>query len=208
MFNTLKQIGWQPTNVLDIGGYKGMWTRQVQQEFPRASFVIVEPNHHPELKTANAVVLYELLSSEETQVPWYSNLSTGDSMYKENTVHYANVQPAYRSTTTLDSLFPSQRFELIKIDCQGAELAILRGGVDLVQHADVVLLECSFAGEYNKGAPTFVDYITYMDSIGFRVLDITELHRAKTILIQIDVLFLRKTSPLWSVLQLKIQDDR
>lgn len=199
MFNTLKKVGWNPSTILDIGGYKGIWTRSVQQEFPHASFSIVEPNHHPELK--DMPVFYEVLSSEVKQVPWYSNMTTGDSLYKENTTHYANIIPSYRTTTTLDILFPTQRFDFVKIDCQGAELDILRGGKHLIEQTEVILLECSFACEYNKGAPKFVDYITYLDSIGFSVFDITEFHRANNVLIQIDILFLRKSSPIWSKLQ-------
>ena len=199
MFTLLKKIGWNPATILDIGGYKGTWTMSVRREFPHASFSIIEPNHHAELK--DMPVFYEVLSSEVKQVPWYSNMTTGDSLYKENTTHYANIIPSYRTTTTLDILFPTHQFDFVKIDCQGAELDILRGGEHLIHQTEVILLECSFACEYNKGAPKFIDYITYIDSIGFSVFDITELHRAHGVLIQIDILFIRKSSPLWSKLQ-------
>jgi hypothetical protein len=149
-------------------------------------------------------VHYEVLSSEVKQVPWYSNLSTGDSLYKELTRHYSNVSPTTRTTSTLDRLFPTQRFDCIKLDCQGAELDILKGGKQLLESTDVILMECSFAGNYNAGAPSFVEYISYMDSIGFSPVDITELHRANGILCQIDVLFLRKSSTLWQLLQTKM----
>jgi FkbM family methyltransferase len=201
MFNSLKLVNWNPKTILDIGGYKGTWTKDAQIEYPYASFTIIEPNHHVELNNVQSKIYYELLSSEVKEVVWYSNLSTGDSMYKENTKHYTNISGTNRNTTTLDILFPYEQFDLIKIDCQGAELDILRGGETMLKNTEVVLLECSFACEYNKGAPTFVDYITYMNSIGFSVLDITELHKANNILIQVDILFLRKTSQLWSRFQ-------
>jgi len=204
MFSVLQTVGWQPRTILDIGGYKGHWTRQVRSIFPSAKLVIVEPNRHRDLETIGVPVHYEILSSTTRQVPWYSNMSTGDSLYKELTRHYSNVSPAMRTTTTLDALFPTQRFDCIKLDCQGAELDILKGGETLLQSTDVILMECSFAGTYNDGAPSFVQYIGYMDSIGFSPVDITELHRANNILCQIDVLFLRKTSPIWSTLQSKM----
>jgi FkbM family methyltransferase len=199
MFGLLKSVGWSPSSILDIGGYKGLWTTSVKQEFPNASFSIVEANRHPEL--AGLPVYYEILSSDVKQVPWYSNMSTGDSIYKENGRHYTNIEPSYRTTTTLDILFPTHQFDFVKIDCQGAELDILRGGKKLIGGTEVILLECSFACEYNNGAPTFVEYITYLDSIGFSVFDITELHRANNVLIQVDILFIRKTSSIWSSLQ-------
>jgi FkbM family methyltransferase len=201
MFSALQKLGWRPRSVLDIGGYKGYWTRQVRSSFPSASFVVVEPNRHIELETIGVPVYYEVLSSEVKQVPWYSNMTTGDSLYKELTRHYSNVSPTLRATTTLDRLFPEKRFDCIKLDCQGAELDILKGGSALLQSTDVILIECSFAGKYNEGAPSFLQYIQYLDSIGFSPVDIPELHRANGILCQIDILFLRKTSALWSTLQ-------
>lgn len=204
MFSVLQTLGWYPRNILDIGGYKGHWTRQVRAMFPKANFVIVEPNPHKELESVGAPVHYELLSCEIKSVPWYSNMTTGDSLYKENTRHYVMIAPVTRQTTTLDTLFPNGVFDCVKIDCQGAELDILKGGQHMLTHTDVVLLECSFAGQYNSGAPSFADYIRFMDDIGFAPLDITELHRANNILCQIDVLFLRKSSPMWSALQSKM----
>jgi FkbM family methyltransferase len=201
MFSSLQQFGWSPRNVLDIGGYKGHWTRQVRAMFPSAKFVIVEPNHHKELESVGAPVHYEVLSSEIKPVQWYSNMSTGDSMYKENTYHYANITPVMRQTTTLDTVFPNGVFDCVKIDCQGAELDILKGGERMLAHTDVILLECSFAGQYNSGAPSCLEYIRFMDEIGFSPLDITELHRANGVLCQIDILFLRKTAHLWGQIQ-------
>ena len=201
MFSVLQKIDWSPHSILDIGGYKGHWTRQARATFPSADIVMVEPNHHAELQTIGVPVHYEVLSSGVKPVLWYSNMTTGDSMYKELTRHYSSVSPTTRTTTTLDTLFPTQRFDCIKLDCQGAELDILKGGEHLLRYTDVVLIECSFAGRYNNGAPSFADYIAYLDQIDFAPLDITELHRANDILCQIDILFLRKTSPLWAVLQ-------
>jgi len=40
-----------------------------------------------------------------------------------------------------------------------------------------------------------------MKSIGFLPYDIVELHRASGILFQIDLLFLRETSPIWVKIQ-------
>jgi FkbM family methyltransferase len=201
MFQVLKTAGWSPKTILDIGGYKGNWTRDVRKQFPLARFTVIEPNPHPELLSLGVPVYKELLSSEIKDVLWHSNMTTGDSMYKEKTRHYNGVVPITCQTTTLDTLFPSQTFEFIKIDCQGAELDILKGGKNVLQHTEVVLLECSFAGQYNQGAPSFAEYITYMDTIGFAPLDIPELHRANGILVQIDIVFLRKTNPIWERIQ-------
>lgn len=197
----LRSIGWSPSTVLDVGGFKGNWTRDMQRVFPRASFTVIEPNAHPELRSLNARVLYEVLSAERATVPWYSNLSTGDSIHRETTRHYDAVVPTMRTTTTLDALFPTETFDFVKLDCQGAELEILRGGQQVLQGTEVLLLECAFAGIYNTGAPTFAETVQALDALGFAPLEIPELHRANGILCQIDLLYLRKTSPFWKQIQ-------
>jgi FkbM family methyltransferase len=202
--DVLRFFGWSPRTILDIGGYKGTWTRDMQRVFPTAAFTILEPNPHPELRTARARVLYEVVSDTRTEVPWYSNLSTGDSLYKETTRHYAGVTPTLRTTTTLDALFPTETFDFIKLDVQGAELDVLRGGSRVVQSTEVLLLECPFAGVYNANAPTFAETIRVLDELGFAPLEIPELHRANGILCQIDILFLRKTSAYWTQIQARL----
>lgn len=197
-------LPWSPQTILDVGGYKGHWTREVQSQFPTASIVVVEPNPYNELGRLGVPVHCEVLASTIREVPWYSNLTTGDSMFKELTRHYEGVVPVTRTTTTLDTLFPTQRFEFVKLDCQGAELDILRGGETLIRDTQAILLECAFAGRYNEGAPSFTDYIIYLDSIGFAPLDITEIHRANGVLCQLDIVFLRKTSPYWAGLQTRL----
>jgi len=200
----LRSLGWSPKTILDVGGFKGNWTRAHQRIFPTASFTVIEPNPHPELRSLNARVLYEVVSDGHETVPWYSNLSTGDSLYRETTRHYAGIAPAVRTTTTLDTLFPTETFDFIKLDVQGAELDVLRGGPRVLRDTEVLLLECPFAGVYNTGAPTFVDVIHAVDALGFAPLDIPELHRASGVLCQIDILALRKTSVLWDRVQARL----
>lgn len=199
----LSLLGWSPRTILDVGGYKGTWTREMLRLFPTASVTLIEPNPHPDLRTlpASVRVLYEVVSAQRATVPWYSTLTTGDSLYKETTRHYTGVVPTLRTTTTLDTLFPTETFDFIKLDVQGAELDVLRGGSRVVQSAEVLLLECPFAGVYNTGAPTFAETVRTLDELGFAPYDIPELHRANGVLCQIDILYLRTSSPLWTRIQ-------
>jgi hypothetical protein len=89
----------------------------------------------------------------------------------------------------------------------GAEVAALRGGLGVLSRAEVVQLELPFVGEYNVGAPRFSEGISFMDVVGFSPYDIVEQHRLPTTgkqLFQIDVLFLRKTSPIMQRVQADI----
>jgi len=67
----------------------------------------------------------------------------------------------------LDDIFEDDaHFQIIKLDTQGSELDILRGGSSLIEKADVIIMEISYI-EFNEGAPTAEETIDYMKTIGF-----------------------------------------
>ena len=195
----LKSFGFEPKNILDIGANKGKWTQEIKKKvFPKAEYTLIEAIDYEELdnlsdKHDNINYKNILLDEIEHFVTWYEKRNTGDSLFKENTGYFDDCKEIKRSATTLDLVFnKNEVFELIKIDCQGAEIPILKGGNSLVQKSSVIILEVPFMGEYNIGAPNFYEHINYMENIGYRVFDIVELHRVDNILIQIDIIFIKQ----------------
>ena len=195
----LKSFGFEPKKILDIGANKGKWSLEIKKKvFPKAEYTLIEAIDYEELeklriKYDNINYKNILLDEIEHLVTWYEKRNTGDSLFKENTGYFDDCKEIKRSTNTLDLVFnKNEVFELIKIDCQGAEIPILKGGNRLVQKSSVIILEVPFMGEYNIGAPNFYEHINYMENIGYRVFDIVELHRVDNILIQIDIIFIRK----------------
>ena len=57
----------------------------------------------------------------------------------------------------------------------------------------MIYLECPII-EYNLGAPNLNDYIKYLNSINFVPYDLCEVHKIDNILIQIDILFIKKST--------------
>ena len=202
LINALKKLqsfGFNPQNILDIGANKGRWSLEVNKKvFPKSYFTLIEPIEYQDLekisrKLNNFKVLNVLLDHIERKVTWYEKRNTGDSMFKENTGYFDDCVEIEKTTSTLDNIFNENNvFDLIKIDCQGAELPILKGGKKLIQHADVIILELPFMGEYNIGVPGFFEHIKYMDEIGYKVFDLIEMHRVQEILIQVDIIFIKK----------------
>ena len=195
----LKSFGFEPKNILDIGANKGKWTLEIKKKvFPKAEYTLIEAIDYEELdklsdKHDNINYKNILLDEIEHFVTWYEKRNTGDSLFRENTGYFDDCKEIKRTTTTLDKVFQKNEvFELIKIDCQGAEIPILKGGNSLVQKSSVIILEVPFMGEYNIGAPNFYEHINYMENIGYRVFDIVELHRVDNILIQIDIIFIKQ----------------
>jgi Methyltransferase FkbM domain len=63
---------------------------------------------------------------------------------------------------------------LLKVDARGAEIDVLQGAEALLKETEYVLLEVSFF-KFFEGGPEFSDIVTYIESLGFVVYDITGL---------------------------------
>jgi FkbM family methyltransferase len=205
----LYQLGYRPDTILDIGACHGSWTYQCQQIYPNAQYYLFEPIDYPHLNPlksmTNIKVFQALLDHTEQDVDWYEKQNTGDSMFREKTIFFKDCHPIKKRTTTLstliDSYLPSMRNVFIKIDCQGAEIPILKGAGDILQKTDFILLEIPLFGQYNENVPNFLEHIQYMDTIGFIPFDILEVHSVKNFSIQIDILFISKKHPFNNVVQ-------
>jgi hypothetical protein len=119
-------------------------------------------------------------------------------MFRAKTHHFNNCEPTKRYTIDLNtyilqnSLLEESKNILIKIDCQGAEIPILKGSTSILEKTDFIILEIPLFGQFNEGVPTFLEHITYMNSIGFVVYDIIDNHYINNFNMQVDILFINK----------------
>ena len=82
-------------------------------------------------------------------------------------------------TVTLDGLFASgelPRADYLKIDIEGAELAVLKAGTSVLQRTSAVKVECSFL-QQRVAQPLIWDLVPFMLEAGFEVVDIHDIHR-------------------------------
>jgi len=94
--------------------------------------------------------------------------STGNSIYKELTEYYneTNTKVIKKQGVRLDDLFQDESFDLIKMDVQGAELDIIKGGLNTIQKAQGLILEVALK-EYNQASPMHDEIVSYLETIGF-----------------------------------------
>lgn len=192
----LRDRGFEPTMIADIGANIGQWFMIANSVFPNATIFSVEanPTSFEYLKKVNpnseCILLGDRVGEE---VDFFVNSNddkcTGASIYLENTHHYNNPNVKKLQMTTLDSL--GKVFDLIKIDVQGAELDVLRGGLNTLQKSTFVVMELAVM-RYNQGAPLINEVIEYMNRNGFMFFDIYELHYMHGALFQVDVCFINK----------------
>jgi len=178
------------------------------QIFPLAKIFMVEatPNNESLLKNvseASGLAMALLGDKSKKSVDFYianpkeTSITTGNSVYMEKTRYFDNHHLIKLPMTTLDEMVAKRKLkniDFIKIDTQGSELDVLKGGKDTVSKAEFILLETQNL-EYNKNAPFTEDVILAMKSYGFRLFDILETHYLATgQLFQVDLLFAGKTS--------------
>lgn len=199
----LKQLGFNPATILDIGAYKGDWTAAAHTLFPDARILMIEGQRglEPELaKTKDRIpgadYRIALLGSRAEEVT-FNIYDTASSVLTET--NDTGARPETRTLELLDEVVPATgflRFDMIKLDTQGYELEILRGGATVLSTAEAVLLEVSFLDIY-QGCPLVHDVLAFMHERGFAVYDICSLmHRPYDgALFQSDLLFLKRDSP-------------
>jgi FkbM family methyltransferase len=203
----LKNKGYIPDTILDIGAHKGEWTNETKRIFPTSKYFLFESINYPQLRNVqcNGVFIVTLNDCVK-EVDWYELQNTGDSMFKEKTSHFVNVNPTKKQTIDLNSLIPSIVSEskqiLMKIDCQGAEIPILKGATSFLHKVDFILMEMPLFGCYNEGVPGFLTHIQFMDSMGFVPFDLASNHYINGFNMQIDMLFINKSHP-WNT---KVQE--
>jgi len=201
----LKRLGYQPDTIIDIGAHHGDWTVSMNNIYPDIHYYLFEGIDYAELNRFRGNdkihVFNVLLNDKIDVVDWYQMKNTGDSIFREKSIHFQNCEPIRRETVDLDShivdnnILQDAQNILIKIDCQGAEIPILRGASSILDKTDFIILEIPLFGQYNDGVPTFLEHITFMDSIGFVAFDLIDNHYINDFNMQVDVIFINKHHP-------------
>ena len=198
------KLGIHPKAILDIGAHTGQFHSWAKRVWPDVGIFMIEANKlHESTLDRLAMMngdnyLIAALGDEEREVTFYTRSdkphTEGNSYYKEH--NYWDIPQLVQETKVtlqkLDNLFENDAvFDIIKVDTQGSEIDILKGGKDLVSKAQAIILEVSFI-EYNEGAPTAEETIDYMNEIGFEErMSLGEHYDGETI-VQKDLLFTNK----------------
>lgn len=163
-------------SILDIGANVGNFSMMMRHIMPNVYLYMIEANPFCDGILKKTQIPYSIvcLSNEEKDVQFYfqdgNMIGTGSSYYLENTNYFSMKNYSWVTTQTLDSVLerdcPDTVFDFIKMDTQGSELDIMRGGQKTISNAKYVLLEISLI-PYNIGAPLKEEVMEYMKSISF-----------------------------------------
>jgi FkbM family methyltransferase len=177
----LKLNGFRPKRIIEVGAYRGGWTRACKKIFPSAAIMMIEPHisenkflrrfckGHPDCCYVNALVV----ASEKEKVPFStSEVNLGSRVLAEPEAKKNNYIEL--SMTTLDSLTEETLFrksQLFKLDVQGYELEVLKGAGTILNYVEVIIAEASLIPIISE-APLFGEVIKSLRDLDFRIYDI------------------------------------
>lgn len=169
-------------NVLDIGANTGQFAIRINEILPNVNIISFEPikkcyeellinTQDLKMKAFNCA-LGEAEEAQEINISAHSpssSLLPMADLHKEVFAGTDFVEKEKISIKRLDTIFPDLKIEgkfMVKIDVQGFEDRVIKGGLETLKKADLILIETSFEELY-KDQLLFDGLYQLLVGIGF-----------------------------------------
>ncbi len=170
--------------VLDIGANEGQFASHIRKVLPQAKIYSFEPLAGPfhklvetRLGDKNFEAFQVAVGSGKGEADFDMHDFSVTSSMLQPTEKFSRIVPSAAARTkvkvpvvTLDGWAEGRELAtpmLVKMDVQGFEDHVIRGGRETIARASAVISEVSFAGLY-QGQPMFEDIFDLMRSLDFR----------------------------------------
>jgi FkbM family methyltransferase len=205
------KVNW----ILDIGANRGDVAIAALESYPNSKIICFEPvkSTFEELNKnlqsfSGRTHFYNCalsVSNEEAEI----NITTshGANSIEPQTAFHQECNPHVREVgkekihlVRLDDIaekFPSQKFDIVKIDVEGHELNVLRGGKKFFSNnVDVIIIEISLMRDPSWNEQAVFDIFAFLKDAGFRLVNVMDLYYAEdkaVQLAQMDCVFRHKS---------------
>jgi FkbM family methyltransferase len=201
----IKALGIEPATIFDIGVAYG--TEDLYAEFKCAKYFLVDPvpQSLPYMqrwaKTLHATVHNVALGESDGELEIGVPDDIRESTLYEEIEQSGSLKRISVPIKRFDSIFQPADLvspSLVKIDVQGAELALLKGMGQLIHDIDIFIIEVSSIVTLDGPAAHMFDVLDYLRRNEFTVYDVCGLCRRPldNALAQMDLMFCKNTSKL------------
>lgn len=136
----LKNNGYIPDTIIDIGSCYGVFTDKMLDIFPSANYYLFESNNNPEIQ----------------------------KFLVRNNVKAFNLTLGSDNTNLDDILIPkNMKNVFIKINCKDSLISILRGCDNILKITDFILVDLPFNDKYNHTSDIFLSCLNFLLDKGF-----------------------------------------
>ena len=197
----LKKFKFEPKTIIDVGVAYG--TKGLYGKYKNVYHLLVEPLKEYEKSCQNIIKKYGgeyiLAAASDSighvKINVHPDLS-GSSLFNESEGPQVDGEPRIVPTKTLDSICQEKKIEgpfLMKIDAQGAELKVLNGAINILNHTEIIVLE-AFLFNFYEETPLLADIVLYLKDMDFLVYDIfgAMTRPLDGALSQVDLVFVKK----------------
>ncbi len=209
MVASLAKQNISPKTIIDVGANVGQFSVATAKLFPNARIHSFEPQPQcveqlkKNISKLNNIKVYSIaLGDEKAKKKFYVNSQNHSSSILPLAGFHRKAFPGAQESgeivvdvSTLDSMILETDLLspcLLKLDVQGYEAHVLRGGAKTLKRVDFVIVESSFKLMY-EGETLFMDMVKVMEEHGFLFLrPVGWLADPKTDeILQMDALFIR-----------------
>lgn len=178
--------------ILDIGANEGYFSAEMRRRFPTATIYAFEPLHdcfeelEKRMADDHAFKAWNVALGEEKRDTVINRSSSHPSssllpmaglhkkLYPGSAEHTQETIQIER----LDDMFRNEKLSsptLVKIDVQGFEASVIRGGKEVLKKCDIVVVENSFVTLY-EGQALFAEIHSLLSDLGFSYRGRSETH--------------------------------
>lgn len=194
--------------VLDVGANKGDVTLAALKTYPSCKVICFEP------VTATFELLKKNLSQYSDRTFLYNSAlaekeGVGEinitSFHGANSIlpksdfhsqfnpHIGEINKEQISLLRLDDIaskLPTNHIDVMKIDVEGYEINVLKGGRSFIQSSvDTIIIEASLMRDASWEKQGFMEVFNELTQLGFRLINIFDVHKARStemMLLQMD----------------------
>jgi FkbM family methyltransferase len=186
----LTEVNW----IMDIGANVGDVARKALISYPKSKIVCFEPvNNTRDILVKNLVTFndrihvfpYALSDSNSTGEINLMSFHGANSILNQSEFHKSsNPHVEFRDVQVtelvcLDNILtqlPSQFYEIVKIDVEGFELNVLKGGEYFFKNCvNTIMIEVSLMRDSNLNDQAFVEMFSLLKSYGFYLYNLYDL---------------------------------
>lgn len=170
----LRDLGWKPDFIVDVGASSGVWSWTVYEAFPEARYFLCDPL----FERYNASTLapnMERVQAAVSDKPGTAHFTVTSDLYGSSLLDVANQSGAIEvPVTTVDAIVAERGAKgrcMIKVDVQFAEHLVLDGALEtLHNHCDVLVLETTLHRVLPE-AWTLTELTQRLVALGFRMFE-------------------------------------